>query len=254
MQLCTTKNKGTFPPNLNGLKVLQQLSGAQLVEWTHGGKKRKYVRKQGCSRPHLKKEAAANLLYDKCGAKVPPMAFYDDGKTSVQLTEYLPSTRPVRLKDASRVCKFFALDALFANWNVIGSEEDGILVRKDVPFRVENGGALRYRAQGGKKGDGFRNTVGEVDSMRCKGPFKPENCNYFRKLTDSQVARQIRSFIGAGKPMPNAATQLYNQGMIDASLLKTLKSRCKWLADWAKGARETAPSKRKKNGSKSAPL
>lgn len=44
------------------------------------------------------------------------------------------------------------VDAMLGNWDVIGMAADNILVDKDgKPWRIDNGGSLSFRAQGGKK-------------------------------------------------------------------------------------------------------
>ena len=46
------------------------------------------------------------------------------------------------------------VDAMLGNWDVIGMGGDNILVDKDgEPWRIDNGGALGFRAQGARKAD-----------------------------------------------------------------------------------------------------
>lgn len=45
----------------------------------------------------------------------------------------------------------FVADALLANWDVVGLSQDNVLWAGDVPIRVDQGGTLEMRAQGGPK-------------------------------------------------------------------------------------------------------
>jgi len=44
--------------------------------------------------------------------------------------------------------KDFAADALLSNWDVIGVTADNIVGNDGKVYRVDNGGALEFRAQG----------------------------------------------------------------------------------------------------------
>lgn len=53
---------------------------------------------------------------------------------------------------ADRLAEGADVDAMLGNWDVIGMAADNILVDKDgKPWRIDNGGSLSFRAQGGKK-------------------------------------------------------------------------------------------------------
>lgn len=46
------------------------------------------------------------------------------------------------------------MDCLFANWDVIGSQDDNILIDKnDNPWRIDNAGSFGFRAIGQKKNE-----------------------------------------------------------------------------------------------------
>jgi hypothetical protein len=58
----------------------------------------------------------------------------------------------------------FVADALLANWDVIGLEQDNILWTEDgTPIRIDQGGCLQFRAQGMTKDYGTE--VQEIESM-----------------------------------------------------------------------------------------
>ena len=75
------------------------------------------------------------------------------------------------LRKARHVQRGFAMDAWVGNWDVIGLANDNILITPDnIGVRIDVGGALRYRATGPLKGDGFSN---EVNELNWFGPPNP---------------------------------------------------------------------------------
>lgn len=73
-----------------------------------------------------------------------------------------------------------------ANWDVIGTAGgDNIRLGYDGQvYRLDNGGALRFRARGAKKGNDFGETVGELSSLRAKNEV-------FSDISDEEIERQI---------------------------------------------------------------
>jgi SPP1 gp7 family putative phage head morphogenesis protein len=62
----------------------------------------------------------------------------------------------------------FMTDAWLANWDVAGLKFDNLVIKNGKAFRIDVGGALRYRAMGGAKGTAFNKTVAEVDTLLDK--------------------------------------------------------------------------------------
>lgn len=163
--------EGGFPADLAGAKVVRALggsTGAELVEIDG----RQYVRKLGASPDHLREEARADSLYRAAGLDVPNSRVYETPQGPVKLAEYLDGA--VRLGDLrgaerdtayNQLRKGLAVDALLGNWDVVGAAEDNVLVKDGKVYRVDNGGALRYRAQGLPKGDGFNGYPTELWSI-----------------------------------------------------------------------------------------
>jgi hypothetical protein len=81
----------------------------------------------------------------------------------------------------------FVADALLANWDVIGQEQDNILwTDDDAPIRIDQGGCLRFRAQGIKKDYGPE--VVELESMLGeKGQARGRMA-----VTDELIARKAQ--------------------------------------------------------------
>jgi lambda family phage portal protein len=171
-------------------------TGAMLAEDDEGNK---WVVKQGSNPKHIQSEAAANKLYGAMGVPVPPSYIYHE-KTGTkagtyQVAEHIDGIelgklpKPQQEAAIKKLKENFAADALVANWDVVGMNKDNILVTVDgTPVRIDNGGSLEYRAQGGVKA--FTSDVPEIDSMR------KHNKSVFGDLTDQEVAVQINTLYG----------------------------------------------------------
>lgn len=140
-------------------KRLGGSTGAFLATSTDG---RTFVVKEGASAEHLREEFAADAIYRAAGVAVPDAILDEAGTRPVkvaqriegkQLGEWLKTATPAEA-DATlrRLRQGFAVDALLGNWDVIGATADNVLVDSaGVPWRIDNGGSLRYRAQGSAK-------------------------------------------------------------------------------------------------------
>jgi hypothetical protein len=152
-----------------------------------------YVVKGGNSPDHIRSEAAANMIYKAAGVPVPKSRLEEsEDHSPKQVSEYvhgktLASVRGRARHEAIReIQKGFAVDALLANWDVVGLDEDNILVPDNgPPVRVDNGGSLAFRAQGKPKQ--FGPIVEELETLRRSDQGRP----VFGSLTDQQVASQI---------------------------------------------------------------
>lgn len=57
------------------------------------------------------------------------------------------------------------VDILLANWDVVGNDDGNVLVDKQAANRIDPGGSLTFRAQGGRKGNKFSKSAGELKTM-----------------------------------------------------------------------------------------
>jgi SPP1 gp7 family putative phage head morphogenesis protein len=206
-----------FPTDPAALKVIRPLggsTGAVLVEDAAGVR---YVRKTGASPAHLLEEAYADRAYRDLGINVPEFAIYNVGeKGQVKLARYLENTTPlneIRRTDQAAYAKVvqklregYAADALLANWDVLGADFDNILVDAEgTPWRVDNGGSFRFRAQGGTKAklaaerkDPRLGLTGEVwDLWSLRDPKFANNAEVYGKATLFDVGREWAKYGGS---------------------------------------------------------
>ena len=175
-----------FPTDLSSLKVIKRLggsTGAQLVEDSRGNQ---YVMKKGSntSNGHVKVEYLTNQLYDILGQRVPDYEMYEENGETILLSKFIPLTHTPSSKDYDNMAKGFVADALLANWDVY--QNDNCLIDSaGRVIRVDNGGALNYRAQGGTKT--FGDQVTDFASMQKYNPYVVANLttqDYIDQIND----------------------------------------------------------------------
>jgi SPP1 gp7 family putative phage head morphogenesis protein len=156
-----------FPVDIDGLEEVQSLggsTGAMLVRDPVTGKQ--YVMKRGASADHVRRELVADDTYRALGARVPAARIYETPGGPVKLAEFVEgkSLKSFMRPDGTfpddilrEVRESFAADALLGNRDVIGLDYDNIFVdAAGRAWRIDNGGSLDFRAQGGRKAfDGF---------------------------------------------------------------------------------------------------
>jgi ADP-ribose pyrophosphatase YjhB (NUDIX family) len=193
----------TWPRDPDRLEVVRTLggsTGAELVRDPATG--RQYVRKRGANKGHLLEESTADGLYRALGASVPEHRLYETSGGPVKLAEYVDGETlgSIKSKDPARynaavaeLRKHFAADAVLGNWDVVGMNFDNVLVGKDgTVWRIDNGGSLRYRAQGAKKTDFGSRDVSELWSLRDAATNK-QTAEVFGDLEFREIVDQLEA-------------------------------------------------------------
>lgn len=189
----TSFNNENFP-NLSNIKVIKSLggsTGAQLVR--DNATDKEYVMKKGASAAHIEEEYLANSIYLALGINVPNMKLYKTNSGSLILSEFMPNTLEANsnLTEDTRkeIIKNFVADCLLGNWDAY--KNDNILINKDDGkiYRVDNGGSLRFSAQGRYKGDSFEDEVNELESMVSN------NLQMTAGLTQKDITSQIKKIL-----------------------------------------------------------
>jgi hypothetical protein len=174
-----------------------------------------YVVKGGNSPDHIRSEAAANLIYRAAGVPVPTSRLDEsEDHSPKQVSEYVKGKTLASVMGRARheaikeIQKGFAVDALLANWDVVGLDEDNILVPDHgPPVRVDNGGSLAFRAQGKPKQ--FGPIVVELDTLRESDQGRP----VFGSLTDQQVSSQINDLASIGDRIIESTPHIHRDVM-----------------------------------------
>lgn len=223
-----TGGGGASLPNVSDLTKVKSLGGSTGAILARDKDGNSFVVKGGNSPEHIKSEVAANAIYEAAGVAVPRTKLDESNPDKPrQVSEYVDAkplasvTGATREKAIGEIQKGFAVDALLANWDVVGLEQDNVLVPKSgAPLRVDNGGSLKFRAQG--KDKPFGPTVGELDTLRTSAQGKP----IFGSLKDEDIASQIGD-LSARREKILAATPEPLRG--------TMSQRLDYMEKWAEG-------------------
>lgn len=178
------------------VRFLGGSTGANLVEDTKGELK---VLKRGASAEHILEESLADKVYSLMGVPVPrhevklspdgpvKVAQYIDDARILSSLMHDPEAAEQKKQAIEQLQQHFVVDALLANWDVCGLVFDNILIKDNQAYRIDNGGSLRFRAQGALKGEAFSSQVGELNSMRTMGSA----AEVFGSVTEEQIKEQI---------------------------------------------------------------
>lgn len=178
-------------------------------------------------------EVLAAKLYEAAGIDVPDLRLIQfEGQPAIasRIVDGLRKGTPDELL-AGGAADGFAVDAWLANWDVAGATLDNLLVRGARAFRVDTGGALRYRAQGGLKGQAFGDTVTEIQSLRNAGTA-PQAARIYGGMTPAQIEASVARVLAIDDAtIDRLVAQLGPSDPTDAKVLATrLKARREDLA------------------------
>lgn len=218
-------------PEFSSIKVIKNLPGStapQLVEDTTTGLQ--WVMKSGLDPGHVRSEALADELYRRAGFAVPQSGIVDTSGGPVKFAQYLDGGKTLQqwlqtapAADATammaQVKRGFVMDALLANHDVAGLSMDNIFVVGKTAYRIDNGGALLYRAQGAAKRD-FGPVVKELASMRDRAT-NSVTAELYAGITDGEIHDQIRDIVRNRDSILGA--------IADTDLRKTMGERIGWL-------------------------
>lgn len=227
-----------FPDSLEQLQPIRGLGGstdATLVRDSVTGQL--YVQKSGASSGHIQEEDYTDQIYRSLGIPVPASRLYRDANGRlVKLSKYLEGdvladlrrTDPRAAAQAdARIRQHFVADALLGNWDVVGARDRNIVVTPDgQAWRIDNGGSLRYRAQGRQKGPGqWSRDVGELQTLR-NPQLNFTAARVFGGLTDEEIKDQARDILSHRDTIIQTAP---------VELRETLAARLDWLEAWVRG-------------------
>ncbi len=214
------------------IKSLGGSTGAVLVEDTFGNK---YVRKTGADKEHIKREYEALKLYNYLGVDVPAIHKFDPDKGELY-TQYIEDGKTIieygNISESNKALKEnFGVDALLANWDVMGLNYDNVLVSANEwglnPkfFRVDVGGSLDKRAQGGEKE--FGSEVKELETL-LDPKLNPQASNTF---LDVDVLGQVKETINKWE---KAKEDIANDPNISNVIKETIANRIQYMKDYVK--------------------
>lgn len=189
-------------PHPDTLTLVQKLGGSTGAELRKAEDGSLWVVKKGNSPDHVRDEFLADQLYAAAGLRVPPCQLFETVKGPVKVAQFIEgktlaawqqATPAAKQADTLRLIRDgFATDALLGNWDVAGAGNDNLLIDSDgQPWRIDNGGSLRFRAQGGLKNP--QEWSPEVRDLRTllDPTVNPQAAKLFAGLTADDIATQI---------------------------------------------------------------
>ena len=197
---------GVYVPDYGDISSWKEVRPGSQLGSNEGGFFRdasgnQYYIKRGRSQSHVDNETLATALYRELGIPAPAQGFgLRDGE--LYLVSPIISDRrgfEDMLDDADFMRKVrdgFAVDAWLSNYDVTGLVFDNIVPdENNDPIRIDNGGALRWRASGGDK-PWFDNDPSEIDSMRDPDLARiPAAAEVFGEMTEDDVAQSARKLL-----------------------------------------------------------
>lgn len=181
-------------------------------------------------------EAMANQVYRSVGVPAPRSLTFDVGDGRIgHASDLIKGADPLPFADISeREAKDFAkgfwADVLLANWDAVGLDYDNIVFDSAGKlYRIDNGSALKYRAQGAPKP-----TERLAELSEIQGFFNPQtNRSYAQMLEKAGYTdpKQLAEFLP--DTIIGAKHYLENASGADPELLGILRQRLGLLEDYA---------------------
>jgi hypothetical protein len=148
------------------------------------------------SNPDIAKiEVLANKIYKLLDVYVPEVELIEKdnkiGLTSkiVDVLDDDVEDYMEKLSNHSDIKDNFVIDAWLANWDVGGFDfysKNVLLDKNNRALRIDQGGSLTRRAQGGLKGSSFNDIVSEIESLRSSKATSM-NRNLFNKINEKDI-------------------------------------------------------------------
>jgi len=176
-------------------------------------------------------EHLANRIYREFGVSAPETEVVEQAGKRTMMSRELPgkTSSPQALATAN-AGDGFVVDAWLANWDAVGTGYDNMLLDADgVVHRIDNGGSLIYRAQGGRKD--FAAPVRELETMR--NPSQPSG-EVFGSLSEKDIDRQLVDFARKYEQLRPTIDRMVDDSGLSAAAKKEVKQGLHERAEWLK--------------------
>ena len=241
-------DEGLRPPKWDVKRVSEKL-GSNEGGWFEKQNGEKYYVKFYENPNQGRAEFIANAIYEKAGIKAAHTErVLIDGREAIASAAIKEARSAAAVDQAASfdVQNGFVADAFLANWDVVGAAYDNIVQNQDGFYRIDNGGSLIFRAQGGDK-EFSAKEIPELESMRVRGRQTGE---VFGSITKDEIRRQAQEFVQ--KVQPEDILSIVNQSGISGKarerVLQGLLGRREYLVNKytdENDKREVAKSRRR---------
>lgn len=204
-----------------------------------------YYVKTPKSDKHAANEVLGGALYDEAGTKFgrAHLGVDKNGKTVLVSPILDGSNKDFAEKKndpefKKKAQEDFAVDAWLGNYDATGLAFDNMLTKGNDLYRVDAGGSLLFRAQGGTDKD-FGPEATQIDSMR-DSKANPQAAEIFGDMTDEQIAESVKKVQSV---TPEKIDELVDAAFAGDpktgdALKETLKARRQYLIDRFLGGQE----------------
>lgn len=235
------KSDKTKFPKLFELSYSASLGGSSDVKLMSTSDGEKYAVKAARTKDgkyvngQLEQEKLTDDIYKLLGFGAPDSVLEkEDGKV-YKISKFIPGCKEFgslddkRLLEAKEVIKQgFVLDCLLGNWDVIGANGDNILITElGEAIRVDNGGALEYRAKGRKK-DSFGPEVTELETFLDHSK-NPVTADIYSGITPEQIKRQATLITNNATKILGLCTKFELDYPNNKGIKNKLEERINWL-------------------------
>jgi hypothetical protein len=163
-------------------------------------------------------EVLAGKLYKLVGVDTPELSLVaKEGKLGVasRIVDGLAKDKSaLTAGGVGGVSEGFGADAWLGNWDVVGMGYDNLLVKGGRAWRVDTGGALLFRAQGGAKGAAFGSNVTELASLR-DAQLNAQAADVFGKLTEPQIKASVARVLATNDDAIRQIVTQYGPGTLE---------------------------------------
>lgn len=187
----------------------------------------------------LEQEKLADDLYNLVGIKASDSYLFKEGGVTYKVASFLPDTKNLnalsffKTNEAHlKLQKGFVMDALLGNWDVIGASQDNIMVNEaGEVFRIDNGGALEYRAKGRlKEKSDFGPEIKEIVSFRDSSK-NPVAAKVYEGITDLEIRKQAKEILSKKDAIIRKALDFEKSTGAHYGIADKLRKRLEWLEE-----------------------
>jgi hypothetical protein len=178
-------------------------------------------------------ELLANAIYRELDILVPEAGIGNwqrpNGEEWITCTYPMLEGTPKRWSEPNTLlAEGFVADALLANWDVIGLEQDNILWTEDgTPIRIDQGGTFMFRAQGMTKDYGPE--VVELERMRI-GDGQARGRMAVTEELIARKAQETTSLLNADRIQALVSEAPFDDLEMKSEIERNLKARVEHLS------------------------
>jgi len=237
------KEEDFKPLKLSDLSDPTSIGGSSDVKSMMDKNGKKWVVKKARSKDgsyingQLEQEQLTDNLYKIVGFETPDSYLIKEDGIVYKIAPFLERMKDLGSLDSDtkdfaykEVQKGFVMDALLGNWDVIGAGEDNILFHRvsGEVVRVDNGGALEYRAKGRKKAEGdFDAEIKELKTFL--EPINPVTSRIYKGITPEEVKSQAKAIIDKRKEIEGLVFAFEAHNPSHKGIATKLYKRLNWL-------------------------